>query len=51
MPIIPALGRPRQENWEFSVSLSYIPRETLSQKEKKRNSQSNKTLKRSWMVP
>jgi hypothetical protein len=23
MPVIPALGRQRQENWEFKVSLNY----------------------------
>jgi hypothetical protein len=30
MPVIPALGKLRQENHEFKVSLSYI--ETLTQK-------------------
>jgi hypothetical protein len=36
MPVIPALGRLRQENCEFKVSLSYIESETLSQKAKNR---------------
>jgi hypothetical protein len=33
--VIPALGRPKQEDCEFEVSLGYIVSETLSQKKKK----------------
>jgi hypothetical protein len=39
MPVIPALGRLRQEDHEFKASLGYLEilRETLSQKKKKKS--------------
>jgi hypothetical protein len=34
MPVIPALGRLRQENFKLMVSLDYIHSDTLSEKHK-----------------
>jgi single-stranded DNA-specific DHH superfamily exonuclease len=55
IPIIPALGRLRQENFEFEVSLSYVERFCLKNKQidkKKKKKEKNekeekKNLKKS----
>jgi hypothetical protein len=38
MPVIPALGRLRQEDYEFKASLDYIARTCLKRPKKKKNS-------------